>query len=134
MRNIIDSTDSMIPDIIPRIMMCHRDNLQIQENACTFLMYAFNTDRMLYTAIAPCFEAVVKTIQTHSVDPKADVLIHKALCAIDSMTRHQDTQKAVSSIYSSCNIDVVELVLACFSRKTPVKWTTLHTYEELMEI
>jgi len=134
MRIIIDNTDTMIQDMIPRIMACHRDHLPIQENACSFLKYAFNSERMLLPTIAPCFAAVVNSMQTHFGDPKAHVLMLKALFALDSMTRGLDTTQLLALPCTVCNVNVVDRILSLLTRTPFLNHDNINIYEDTMQL
>ena len=134
MRIIIDNTDTMIEELIPRIMACHRDHLQIQENACSFLKYAFNTDRMLLPTIGPCFAAVVNSMQTHVGNPKAGDFVLKALFALDSMTRGLDTTQLLALPCSVCNVNVVDRILSFLTRTPGLTHDNIDTYEDTLQV
>jgi len=134
MRIIIDNTDTMIEDLIPRIMACHRDHVQIQENACSFLKYAFNTDRMLLPTIGPCFAAVVNSMQTHFGNPKADVFVLKALFALDSMTRGLDATQLLALPCSVCNVNVVDRILSFLTRTPFLNHDNINTYKDTIQV
>jgi len=131
MCQVIESIGTKITELVQEIMAFHCDNQLILENVYTLLMHAFNTKKMVAGAIVPCITAIVKSIQTHVINPLTRKFVQKALCALDSITRGPHTKQVVLSIRVAGGLNVVEIVLACIARK-PAEAYNIH--EDIVQV